>query len=166
MNCSFWGTNIHVAPSNAWDVQEERHKWEDFNWDWLQAYLPNKCLVNGRSFHKSLAQGILFFSFFSSACEFRLIERMGAHGKQNPYFIIILSQFLGLSHLAGLFPDIHLTFRSIQSAFVQAMPESLLTYTHTQIVPNCFLIYDTTTLLSEINAIFMPINLPSKVWTG
>ena len=26
----------------------------------------------------------LFFSFFSSACEFRLIERIGAHGKQNP----------------------------------------------------------------------------------
>ena len=31
----------------------------------------------------------LFFSFFSSACETRLIERMGAHSKQNPDFIII-----------------------------------------------------------------------------
>ena len=31
-----------------------------------------------------------FFSFFSSACEFRFIERIGAHGKQNPDFIIIL----------------------------------------------------------------------------
>ena len=34
----------------------------------------------------------LFF-FFSSACEFRFIERIGAHGKQNPgfiYYIIII----------------------------------------------------------------------------
>ena len=31
----------------------------------------------------------LFFSFFSSACEFRLIERIGAHGKQNPDFVVI-----------------------------------------------------------------------------
>ena len=31
-----------------------------------------------------------FFSFFSSACEFRFIERIGAHGKQNPDFIIII----------------------------------------------------------------------------
>ena len=29
----------------------------------------------------------LFFSFFSSACEFRLVERIGAQGKQNPDFI-------------------------------------------------------------------------------
>ena len=29
----------------------------------------------------------LFFSFFSSACEFQLIERIGAHVKQNPDFI-------------------------------------------------------------------------------
>ena len=28
------------------------------------------------------------FSFFSNACEFQLIERIGAHGKQNPDFII------------------------------------------------------------------------------
>ena len=32
----------------------------------------------------------LFFSFFSSACEFCLIERIGAHCKQNPDFIIII----------------------------------------------------------------------------
>ena len=32
----------------------------------------------------------LFFSIFSSACEFRFIERIGAHGKQNPDFIIII----------------------------------------------------------------------------
>ena len=32
----------------------------------------------------------LFFLFFSSACEFRLIKRIGAHGKQNPDFIIIV----------------------------------------------------------------------------
>ena len=32
----------------------------------------------------------LFFSFFSSACEFQLFERIGAHGKQNPDFIILL----------------------------------------------------------------------------
>ena len=32
----------------------------------------------------------LFFSFFLSACEFPLIERIGAHDKQNPDFIIIL----------------------------------------------------------------------------
>ena len=32
----------------------------------------------------------LFFLFFSSACEFWLIKRMGAHGKQNPDFIIII----------------------------------------------------------------------------
>ena len=31
-----------------------------------------------------------FFSFFSSACEFRFIERIGAHDKQNPDFIIII----------------------------------------------------------------------------
>ena len=31
-----------------------------------------------------------FFSFFSSACEFRFIERIGAHGKQNTDFIIII----------------------------------------------------------------------------
>ena len=31
-----------------------------------------------------------FFSFFSSACEFLFIERIGAHGKQNPDFIIII----------------------------------------------------------------------------
>ena len=29
---------------------------------------------------------IVFFSFFSSACEFRFIERIGAHGKQNVIF--------------------------------------------------------------------------------
>ena len=29
-----------------------------------------------------------FFSFFSSACEFLFIERIGAHGKQNPDFVI------------------------------------------------------------------------------
>ena len=33
----------------------------------------------------------LFFSFFSSTCEFRFIERIGAHGKQNPDFIIIIT---------------------------------------------------------------------------
>ena len=32
----------------------------------------------------------LFFSFFLSTCEFRFIERIGAHGKQNPCFIIII----------------------------------------------------------------------------
>ena len=32
---------------------------------------------------------IVFFFFFSSACEFRFIERIGAHGKQNPDFIVI-----------------------------------------------------------------------------
>ena len=32
----------------------------------------------------------LFFLFFSSACEFRVIERIGAQGKQNPDFIIII----------------------------------------------------------------------------
>ena len=31
-----------------------------------------------------------FFSFSSSACEFRFIERIGAHDKQNPDFIIII----------------------------------------------------------------------------
>ena len=31
-----------------------------------------------------------FFSFFSSACEFRFIERIGTHGKQNPDIIIII----------------------------------------------------------------------------
>ena len=34
----------------------------------------------------------LSFSFFSSACEFRLIERIGAHGKQNPDFIVFLNR--------------------------------------------------------------------------
>ena len=32
----------------------------------------------------------LFFSFFLRACEFQLIERIGAHGKQNPDFIIFI----------------------------------------------------------------------------
>ena len=32
---------------------------------------------------------VFFFSLFSSACEFRFIERIGAHGKQNLDFIII-----------------------------------------------------------------------------
>ena len=32
----------------------------------------------------------LSFSFFLSACEFRLIERIGANGKQNPHLIIII----------------------------------------------------------------------------
>ena len=31
----------------------------------------------------------LFFLFFSIACEFQLIEGIGARGKQNPDFIII-----------------------------------------------------------------------------
>ena len=31
-----------------------------------------------------------FFLFFSSACEFRFIERIGTHGKQNPDFVIII----------------------------------------------------------------------------
>ena len=31
-----------------------------------------------------------FSSFFSSACEFQFIERIGAHGKHNPGFIIII----------------------------------------------------------------------------
>ena len=39
---------------------------------------------------------IVFFfsSFFLSACEFRFIERIGAHGKQNPDFIIIITIYL------------------------------------------------------------------------
>ena len=32
----------------------------------------------------------LFFSFFSSVCEFWLIEKIGTYGKQNPDFIIII----------------------------------------------------------------------------
>ena len=35
-----------------------------------------------------------FFSFFSSACEFRFIERIGTYGKQNPDFIIIIKSKL------------------------------------------------------------------------
>ena len=31
-----------------------------------------------------------FSSFFSSACEFWFIERIGAHCKQNPGFILLL----------------------------------------------------------------------------
>ena len=31
-----------------------------------------------------------FFSFFSSTCEFRFIERIGAHGKQNPDIIMMM----------------------------------------------------------------------------
>ena len=34
-----------------------------------------------------LLTAFFFFSFFSSACECRFIERIGAHGKQNPDFI-------------------------------------------------------------------------------
>ena len=41
-------------------------------------------------FFVSLLIVFLFFLFFSSACEFRLIERIGAHGKQNPDFNIII----------------------------------------------------------------------------
>ena len=36
----------------------------------------------------SLLIVFLCFSFFSSTCEFQLIERIGTHGKQNPDFII------------------------------------------------------------------------------
>ena len=35
------------------------------------------------------AYRFLFLFVFSSACEFRFIERTGTHGKQNPDFIII-----------------------------------------------------------------------------
>ena len=35
------------------------------------------------------------FSFFSSACEFRFVERIGAHGKQTPDFIIINTSTMG-----------------------------------------------------------------------
>ena len=38
------------------------------------------------------------FSFFSSACEFWFIERIGAHGKKNPDFIIII-----LLYIPGLY---------------------------------------------------------------
>ena len=38
----------------------------------------------------SLLIVFFFFSFFSSACYFRFIEGIGAHGKQNPDFIIII----------------------------------------------------------------------------
>ena len=34
----------------------------------------------------------LFFLFFLSSYEFWLIERIGAHGKQNPDFIIVITQ--------------------------------------------------------------------------
>ena len=34
-----------------------------------------------------------FFSFFSSACEFRFIERIGAHGKQPDFIIIYYTPF-------------------------------------------------------------------------
>ena len=33
---------------------------------------------------------LFFFFFFWSACEFQFIERIGADGKQNPGFIIII----------------------------------------------------------------------------
>ena len=33
---------------------------------------------------------LLIVFFFSSAWEFRFIERIGTHGKQNPDFIIII----------------------------------------------------------------------------
>ena len=39
-----------------------------------------------------------FFSFFSSACEFRLIKTIGAHGKQNPDFIIINRRWASLEY--------------------------------------------------------------------
>ena len=42
----------------------------------------------------------LFFSFFSSTCEFQLIE-IDAHGKQNPDFIIIIIITMGkLLHIS------------------------------------------------------------------
>ena len=41
---------------------------------------------------------LFFFSFFfSSACEFRLIKRIGAHGKQDPDFIIIPMRITGVN---------------------------------------------------------------------
>ena len=39
----------------------------------------------------------IFFSFFSSACEFRFFERIGAHGKQNPGFIIVIIRKVAFS---------------------------------------------------------------------
>ena len=43
----------------------------------------------------------LFFSFFLSTREFRFIETIGAHGKQNPDFIILLL-LLSLSEALSL----------------------------------------------------------------
>ena len=40
-----------------------------------------------------------FFLFFLSACEFRFIERIGAHGKQNPDFIYHYFNIISLSLL-------------------------------------------------------------------
>ena len=38
----------------------------------------------------SLLIVFFFFLCFSSACELRFMKRIGAHGKQNPDFIIII----------------------------------------------------------------------------
>ena len=47
------------------------------------------------------------FFLFPSACELRFIERIGAHGKQNPDFIImLLLLFLG---------DLHITKRPLKT---------------------------------------------------
>ena len=43
-----------------------------------------------------------FFLFFSSACEFQFIERIGAHVKQNPDFIILLLLFKCLCAYLGV----------------------------------------------------------------
>ena len=45
------------------------------------------------------------FSFFSSTCEFRFIERIGAHGKQNPDFItlFIISGYFSLEFFLLVF---------------------------------------------------------------
>ena len=43
-----------------------------------------------------------FFSFLLSACEFLFIKRIGAHGKQNPVFIIIIIIMMSSNHKSFL----------------------------------------------------------------
>ena len=57
----------------------------------LKAFLFSRAYdQSGLTVREDYALYIFVFSFFLSACEFWLIERIGTHGKQNRDFIILL----------------------------------------------------------------------------
>ena len=68
----------------------------------------------------------LFSSFFSSACEFRLIERIGAHGKQNPDIIIAAAAAAAAAAVAAMTTMIKLISLSHHSMWANWLLLSLI----------------------------------------